>query len=437
MVCLSRHVKDLVLTRPSFRQGSSILETRPRRMAIGASKVGLPFVCLSFLLKCSKLMGLLAPQAVPDRTKATGNANGRAPLFPGLQFASSSSFGNATTPKKAEQATPATQNTPGSSSAPKTLQTVQKEAQLAILRLLPLGVKYQNYIEEGIDEKVVKKLYNNLHLDIPKPASETTTTTTSTQKAAPGKVSSPVPTSPQTTKVQQQQPAPVVFDAASATEQPSKEESRKDRIARLMAAKAEKATKPSVVPGPKAPSVPATKRAPAPVVMAQPSPVFAEAKGAPAAAQEKPAGDTAAPKPKLGPKELLLQLKIAALQKSREAQKQEQANIKPQAATTGLADKATSSPIPNSAASAGLKNGISQPQAPANVPVAVSTIPGLHFSGTPNVQPALPANPRKRRASMNSSSPSILHRINIGIRSRNNPSGRSHHHQIIFQNGNF
>ncbi|KAH7634322.1 hypothetical protein B0T09DRAFT_316244 [Sordaria sp. MPI-SDFR-AT-0083] len=337
-----------------------------------------------------------APQAVPDRTKATGNANGRAPLFPGLQFASSSSFGNATTPKKAEQATPATQNTPGSSSAPKTLQTVQKEAQLAILRLLPLGVKYQNYIEEGIDEKVVKKLYNNLHLDIPKPASETTTTTTSTQKAAPGKVSSPVPTSPQTTKVQQQQPAPVVSDAASAAEQPSKEESRKDRIARLMAAKAEKATKSSVVPGPKAPSVLATKMAPAPVVMAQPSPVFAEAKGAPAAAQEKPAGDTAAPKPKLGPKELLLQLKIAALQKSREAQKQEQANIKPQAAATGLADKATSSPIPNSAASAGLKNGISQPQAPANVPVAVSTIPGLHFSGTPNVQPALPANPRKR-----------------------------------------
>lgn len=34
---------------------------------------------------------------------------------------------------------------------------------------------------------------------------------------------------------------------------------------------------------------------------------------------------------------------------------------------------------------------------------------------------------RKRRVSMNSSSPSILHRINIGIRSRNNLSGRSHH----------
>ncbi|KAK3949900.1 hypothetical protein QBC32DRAFT_363868 [Pseudoneurospora amorphoporcata] len=334
-----------------------------------------------------------APQAVPDRTKATGIANGRASLVPGLQFASSSSFGNSTS---AEQATPATKNTPCSSPAPKTLQTVQKEAQLAILRLLPLGVKYQHYIEEGIDEKVVKKLYNNLHLDIPKPASETTTTTTSTQKAGPEKMSSPVPTSPQTTKVQQQQPAPAVSDTAPASEQPSKEESRKDRIARLMAAKAEKATKPSAVPALKPPSAPAPKMAPTPVAMTQLNPGFAEAKGAPAVVQEKPAGDAAAPKPKLGPKELLLQQKIAALQKSREAQKQGQANIKSQAATTGLADKAISSPIPNIAASAGLKNGIPQPQAQANVPVAVSTIPGLQFSGTPNVQPAPPANPRKR-----------------------------------------
>lgn len=264
------------------------------------------------------------------------------------------------------------------------------------MRLLPLGVKYQNYIEEGIDEKVVNKLYNNLHLDIPKPASEAATTTASTQKAAPEKVSSPVPTSPQTTKVQQQQPTPVVAETVSTTEQPGKEESRKDRIARLMAAKAEKAAKPPTVPAPKPPSAPAPKTASAPVAMAQPSPVFAEAKVAPAAVQEKPAGDAAAPKPKLGPKELLLQQKIAALQKSREAQKQGQANVKPQAATPGLADKATSTPIPKSAAPARLKNGIPQPQAQANVPTAMSTIPGLHFSGTPNVQPALPANPRKR-----------------------------------------
>ncbi|KAJ4406068.1 hypothetical protein N0V85_004572 [Neurospora sp. IMI 360204] len=334
------------------------------------------------------------PQNGDRSMQAIGNANGRAPLVPGLQFASSS-FSTSATPKNAEQAAPAPQTAPGSSSAPKTLQTVQKEAQLAILRLLPLGVKYQNYIEEGIDEKVVTKLYNNLHLDIPKPASETATTPASTQKAASGKVSSPVPTSPQTTKVQQQQPTPVVAETVSTTEQPGKE-SRKDRIARLMAAKAEKAAKPPTVPAPKPPSAPAPKTASAPVAMAQPSPVFAEAKVAPAAVQEKPPAYSAAPKPKLGPKELLLQQKIAALQKSREAQKQGQANLKPQAATPGLADKATSTPIPKSAVSTRLKNDIPQPQAQAVVPTVMSTIPGLHFSGTPNVQPALPANPRKR-----------------------------------------
>lgn len=342
------------------------------------------------------LIGILASQAVPDRTKPTSTVNGRPPFVPGLQFAASSSFGTSATPKNAEQATPAAQNTPGAPSAPKTLQTVQKEAQLAILRLLPLGVKYQNYIDEGIDENVVKKLYNNLHLDIPKPTSETTTTTTSTQKAAPDKVSSPVPTSPQATKVQQQQPAPVVSDTASATEQPSKEESRKDRIARLMAAKADKAAKPPTVSAPKPPAAPAPKTAPAPVAMAQPSPVVAEAKAAPAAVQEKPAGEAAPTKPKLGPKELLLQQKIAALQKSREAQKQGQANVRPPAATANPSGKAISAPIPNAAVSAGLKNGIPQPQVQANVATAVSTIPGLNFSAVPNVQPAQPPNPRKR-----------------------------------------
>ncbi|EGZ76556.1 hypothetical protein NEUTE2DRAFT_98481 [Neurospora tetrasperma FGSC 2509] len=334
-----------------------------------------------------------APQSVPDRTKAIGNANGRAPLVPGLQFAASS-FSNSATLKSTEQLVPAPQIAPGNSSAPKTLQTVQKEAQLAILRLLPLGVKYQNYIEEGIDEKVVQKLYNNLHLDIPKPASETATTTA--PKATQEQVSSPVPTSPRTTKVQQQQPTPVVTDTVSTTEQPGKEESRKDRIARLMAAKAEKAAKPPAAPASKPPSAPAPKTAPAPVAMAQSSPVSSEPKAAPAAMQEKPSGDAAAPKPKLGPKELLLQQKIAALQKSREAQKQGQGNIKPQIATPGVVDKATSTHISNYAASTGLKNGVPQPQVQANVSTAVPSIPGLHFSGTPNAQPALPANPRKR-----------------------------------------
>ncbi|KAK0671199.1 hypothetical protein QBC41DRAFT_344868 [Cercophora samala] len=169
----------------------------------------------------------------------------------------------------------------------------KKEAQKAILRLWALGVKYQTYLDEGFDEKVIQSLFGDLHLELPKPAVE---------KAKVGTQTAPSPgagaDSPTTAQAQGTQQLESKDTAGAVTK--SKGEERKDRIARLLAAKAAKG--PAVVP-PK-PTVVPTNPAPVP---------------APAEAP-KPAPPTG-PKAKIrGEKERILQEKIAALQKAREAQ---------------------------------------------------------------------------------------------------------------------
>ena len=47
------------------------------------------------------------------------------------------------------------------------MDEAKKEAQKAILRLWPMGVKYQHYIDEGLDESVVKPLFEALRLESP------------------------------------------------------------------------------------------------------------------------------------------------------------------------------------------------------------------------------------------------------------------------------
>ncbi|CAK7232253.1 hypothetical protein SCUCBS95973_008199 [Sporothrix curviconia] len=102
----------------------------------------------------------------------------------------------------------------------------KKEAQRAILRLIPYGVNYQTYIAEGFDEKLVKPLFAELGLKAAPVPTEST--------AMPKSVS---PT--QAAEAAGLQPEPVGNDGA-----PKKEE-RKDRIARLLALKA---SKPAPVP---------------------------------------------------------------------------------------------------------------------------------------------------------------------------------------------
>lgn len=93
------------------------------------------------------------------------------------------------------------------------------EAKKAILRLLSHGVKYQTYIDEGFDPKLIKDLFTQLNLP--------------TDSAISGPAEKPAAT-------QEKGAEPVGTQPAQQTQNENtdqKQEARKDRIARLMAEK--------------------------------------------------------------------------------------------------------------------------------------------------------------------------------------------------------
>lgn len=129
----------------------------------------------------------------------------------------------------------------------------RKKAQEAILGLMPLKVRYQDYIEEGVNEKTIKGLFTELGLDASLPKSALATKAVSdSQVPASSTSNSPKVLSeiqnnqnqPQATKSKQ---PPATEPTASApkmgdpkTAAKSAAEERKDKIARKLAAKAQK-----------------------------------------------------------------------------------------------------------------------------------------------------------------------------------------------------
>ncbi|KAH7158134.1 hypothetical protein B0J13DRAFT_520842 [Dactylonectria estremocensis] len=117
------------------------------------------------------------------------------------------------------------------------IQEAKRRAQDAILRLWPLNIRHQNYLDEGIDKQLIDSLFAELGLD--------------SSEAHPVIESPPIPPS---THVEQLSKEPQrmgsdVKDVNStngsldAPEKPKdKSEERKDRIARLLAAKGSKST---------------------------------------------------------------------------------------------------------------------------------------------------------------------------------------------------
>ncbi|KAJ4386500.1 hypothetical protein N0V93_009397 [Gnomoniopsis smithogilvyi] len=93
------------------------------------------------------------------------------------------------------------------------------EAKKAILRLLPHGVKYQTYIDEGFDAKLIKDLFTQLNLP-----------TDSTTSGLPEKTATDQDRGVQPTSTQS--PQQTQTDSVD-----KKQEARKDKIARLMAEK--------------------------------------------------------------------------------------------------------------------------------------------------------------------------------------------------------
>ncbi|KAI1089513.1 hypothetical protein F5B19DRAFT_373040 [Rostrohypoxylon terebratum] len=165
-------------------------------------------------------------------------------------------------PKQNPNIQPSSQSLPGIG-VPLSFQSVteaKKKAQEAILGLWPLKVRYQDYIEEGFDEKLMKGLFTDLGLDasIPKPTVTQKSTSGSEPPTAPSENNKAVAES-QSTKDQpaatsNPKQSPVIDpatkvkkdDSPKSTQKTAAEE-RKDKIARKLAAKAQR-TIPIVQP---------------------------------------------------------------------------------------------------------------------------------------------------------------------------------------------
>ncbi|KAI0399389.1 hypothetical protein F4802DRAFT_612197 [Xylaria palmicola] len=185
----------------------------------------------------------------------------------------------------------------GSSSFRSSLET-KKKAQEAILGLWPLKVRYQDYIDEGVNTDVVKALFKDLGLDVP-----IAKTTTALAKSVNEVQSTPskATASPNLTQKPQNPSSYKTQATAPEAEQSNKKdgqdksgeakvpvksaaEERKDKIARKLAAMAQKTTvsqptgqgasTPTTAPAPTSAASPAPTTAPGlvPVPVSEPSP---------------------------------------------------------------------------------------------------------------------------------------------------------------------
>ncbi|KAI5867836.1 hypothetical protein GGS23DRAFT_593104 [Durotheca rogersii] len=142
------------------------------------------------------------------------------------------------------------------------ISEAKRKAQEAILGLWPFKVRYQDYIKEGFDEKLMKGLFMDLGLDtsMPRPVVVPKTTDepqvpTATVPDAAKDVNKPQDATDQTettSKPKQTATAkPTINPGPSSdtkTTEKSAAEERKDKIARKLAAKAQKSTASVPVP---------------------------------------------------------------------------------------------------------------------------------------------------------------------------------------------
>jgi hypothetical protein len=117
------------------------------------------------------------------------------------------------------------------------LSESKKKAQEAILRLWPLNIRYHNFVEEGIDRSLLDELFTELGLDlgttIPSQEQPDASTVSNSTNALSNVRDAVVPSAPLDISVVQEKTTDQAKDKA---------EERKDRIARLLAAKGSKIT---------------------------------------------------------------------------------------------------------------------------------------------------------------------------------------------------
>ncbi|KAH0597692.1 hypothetical protein MHUMG1_04063 [Metarhizium humberi] len=119
------------------------------------------------------------------------------------------------------------------------LEASKKQAKDAILRLWPLNIRFNNYVSEGVDEALLKSLFKDLGLNFTE-ATRMTSEPEEKESATSDGTSISKALAVETTKPVLAKPKPTLVDAS---------ESRKDRIARLLAAKGSKqGTAPASLP---------------------------------------------------------------------------------------------------------------------------------------------------------------------------------------------
>ncbi|CAG9940649.1 unnamed protein product [Clonostachys rosea f. rosea IK726] len=185
-----------------------------------------------------------------------------------------------------------------------TWDEARKHAQEIILRLWPLKIRYQDYLNEGLDEATLRSLFTDLGLDM-KLSPERDSHIANTQAMDSG-----LPTTinvEDSSRMQLESHETPKAPMANSPKEPkrSRGEERKDRIARLLAAKQASVPQPSEKPGVTPTAKPAEK--PPSVAPAKTQAQIAE-------------------------KSKLVQQKMEALRKAREAQAQAQAASRQQAA---------------------------------------------------------------------------------------------------------
>ncbi|KAH6604189.1 hypothetical protein Trco_007635 [Trichoderma cornu-damae] len=242
----------------------------------------------------------------------------------------------------------------------------RQRARDAILRLWPLNVRYQNYVDEGIDETLLGSLFRELGFETGTPNNATTTQPSHKKEATIGTKHEPTHTG-----VYQPQNGSSVESPTNAQAK-DKSEERKDRIARLLAAKSSKPSTSAVAA--------ASTPAPAPAL----APASTISSHALVAKQQGPT-KTQAEKSKL------LYQKMEALRKARELEARGQKRPLPdelprqnqQAKDSPNASTATSSFNTTANSTHATPREPTPGQSPSPNRQLPPSIPGLFLSSTP------------------------------------------------------
>ncbi|PTB71916.1 hypothetical protein M440DRAFT_1101495 [Trichoderma longibrachiatum ATCC 18648] len=278
------------------------------------------------------------------------------------------------------------ENRSGSSSPHvKTVAAARKQARDAILRLWPLNVRYQDYVNEGIDKSILDGLFEELGFDVdaagnaaavtPGPGNAATSglqngsthTGNSQQRHEAEVIPSSAPAKETLAKEKVAKEELATDKAATGESAKDKSEERKDRIARLLAAKGSK---------------PSTSSHAAPPDPAKASASIPASAPPPAAKQQRSAKSQSE-------KSKILYQKMEALRKARElearGQKRPHSDGPPQ--THQVKDKAdnVTATGPSETTTSGIRTASRErtPAQSASPNGQPPSIPGLFLSSTP------------------------------------------------------